>query len=314
MTRSHMSTVEPPRHTRAPLAGTAWPPLPYDAWRESRDTLHRWTQIVGKLQLALTPQTNHWWNVALEVTPRGVASTVLPCGDRWLDLELDFVNDALRIRVSDGMETRVPLAARPVAEFYLETMDSLRRLGIECQISPIPQEVDDRLPFDRDDQHRAYDKRSVMDFWHIVARTAELMRRFSAGFVGKESPVQFYWGHLDLALTRFSGRPAPYATENPIEREAYSHELFSVGWWPGDHRLEKAAFYAYAYPEPPGFATADVATPHAYYHPQLHGFYLDYDDARAVDDPDRLIADFFQATYERAADLGRWDRAALERR
>lgn len=308
-----MPTVEPTRQGRAPLAGTAWPPLPYDAWRESRDTLHRWTQIVGKLQLALTPKTNHFWNVALEVTPRGVASTVLPFGDRWLDLELDFVADALRIRVSDGSEARVSLGARPVAEFYLETMESLRRLGIECPISPVPQEVDDRQPFDRDHQHRAYDKRSVMDFWHIVARTADLLRRFSAGFVGKESPVQFYWGHLDLALTRFSGRPAPLSTVDPIEREAYSHELVSVGWWPGDPRLEKAAFYSYAYPEPPALPTTTLATPHAYYHPQLHGFYLDYDDARTADDPDRLIADFYQETYAAAADLAGWDRAALER-
>lgn len=308
--RPTTSDVDPRSFTER--ARIAWPPLPLRAWQDTRDTIHRWAQVVGKLQLAWSPMANHWWNVALEVTPRGVGSGVLACGDRWFDLELDFINDLLRIRISDGTEEAVPLRARPVAEFYAEVVATLARVNIACPISPVPTEVDDLVPFDQDLHHRAYDKPYVLAFWQIAARVAGIMRQFRGGFVGKSSPVQLYWGHLDLALTRFSGRPAP-PYGNRIERESSSHEQFAVGWWPGDSRLEKPAFYAYAWPEPAGFPTAPITTPHAYYHPGLHGFYLDYDDARAAPDPDALIRDFFEQTYAAAADLGQWDRAALER-
>ncbi|HSK00499.1 MAG TPA: DUF5996 family protein [Kofleriaceae bacterium] len=290
-----------------------WPALPLDAWRDTCETLHRWAQILGKVQLALTPTINHWWNAPLEITPRGFSTSTLVCDDRWLDLELDFLEDVLRLRVSDGTAATVPLAARPVAELHADAMVMLQRAGIAAHISPIPAEVEDRTPFDRDTRHHAYDRPYVVAFWHIVARSAAVLAKFRAGFVGKSSPVQFYWGHLDLTLSRFSGRRAPPAILDAIEREAYSHELFSVGWWAGDSRFEKPAYYAYAAPEPPGFATAAIATPHAYYHAPLRGFYLDYDEVRRAPDPEALILDFCNATYEAAADLGGWDRAALER-
>jgi len=295
------------------MTAALWPELPLAAWRDTCETLHRWAQILGKVQLALTPRINHWWNVSLEITPRGFSTSRLGSGDRWFDLELDFFDDVLRLRVSDGTIQTVPLAARPVAEHYADTMAMLRRAGVDAPISPRPAEVEDRTPFDRDTRHRAYDKAYVLAFWRIVARSAAIFTKFRAGFVGKSSPVQLYWGHLDLSLSRFSGRRAPPATLDAIEGEAYSHELFSVGWWAGDARFERPAFYAYAAPEPAGFAAAAIATPHAYYHAPLRGFYLDYDDVRRAPDPEALILDFCNATYGAAADLGGWDRAALER-
>lgn len=296
------------------MAPDRWPALPLAAWRDTCETLHRWAQILGKIQLALTPTINHWWNASLEVTPRGFSTQPLVAGDRRLDLELDLLEDVLRLRVSDGTTSAVPLAARPVAELHAEAMAMLRGAGVEVRISPIPAEVEDRTPLDRDTRHRAYDKPYVLAFWRIVSGAAAIFEEFRAGFVGKSSPVQFYWGHLDLSLSRFSGRRAPPpATLDPIEREAYSHELFSVGWWAGDGRFEKPAFYAYAAPEPEGFAAAPIATPRAYYHAPLRGYYLDYDEVRRAPDAEALILDFCNATYEAAADLGGWDRAALER-
>jgi hypothetical protein len=295
------------------MTADLWPVLRLDAWRDTCETLHRWAQILGKVQLALTPTINHWWNVPLEITPRGFSTSTLARGDRWLDLELDFFEDVLRLRVSDGTTSTVPLAARTVAEHYADTMAMLQHAGVDAPISPRPAEVEDQTPFDRDTRHHAYDKPYVLAFWRIVARSAAILTKFRAGFVGKSSPVQFYWGHLDLSLSRFSGRRAQATSHDAIEREAYSHELFSVGWWAGDGRFEKPAFFAYAAPEPAGFATAAIPTPHAYYHAPLHGFYLDYDDVRRAPDPEALILDFCNATYEAAANLGGWDRAALER-
>lgn len=294
----------------------AWPALPLPEWRDTYETVHRWAQIVGKIQLVLNPALSHWWHVPLQVTARGLATnSILASGTRWLDMELDFFADVLRIRISDGTAATVPLAARPVSEFYEDTVAALRHAGIPVHIFATPSEIDDRTPFARDIQHHAYDKQWVMAFWRIVGRATLLLTKFRSGFLGKSSPVQFYWGHFDLTLSLFSGRKAAYHPPliDPIEREAYSHELFAIGWWPGDARHEAPAFWSYAAPEPPGFATARITTPGAYYNAALRGFYLDYDEVRNAPDPDGLILDFFHQTYTVAAEFGNWDREALER-
>ena len=293
---------------------TDWPELPLHEWRATRDTLHRWSQIIGKIRLGLTPTVNHWWNVPLYVSPRGLTTSTIPYGNRWFELELDFVDDVLRLRLNDGDDRTVSLRPRTVAEIYAETMSTLRAAGIECRIWRMPVECEDPIPFDRDVLHHDYDKRYVLRFWRIVAETTAILTKFRARFIGKCSPVHFFWGSFDLAVTRFSGRRAPpLEGANAIEREAYSHEVSSVGWWPGDSRLEQPAFYSYASPEPPGFRDATISTPHTYYHPTLKGFYLHYDDVRRASDPEALLLDFCQSTYAAAADLGRWDRAQLER-
>ena len=236
--------------------------LPLSAWNDTRETIHRWSQIIGKIQLALTPHVNHWWNVALSVTPHGIATTTIPYGERCFDLELDFIDDVLRLRTSDGSIWAVPLGPRSVAEVYADTMDCLEDARIAVRISPIPAEIENRIPLDRDFDHHSYDKRYVARFHKAAAWASHVMSEFRGRFLGKSSPVQFYWGHFDLSLSRFSGRlcmTAPPA--DPIEREAYSHEVFSVGWWAGDERFEKPAFYAYASPEPPGFPVARVPHP-----------------------------------------------------
>jgi len=291
-----------------------WPELPLHEWRATRDTLHRWSQIIGKIRLGLTPTVNHWWNVPLYVSPRGLTTSTIPYGNRWFELELDFIDDVLRLRLNDSADRTVPLRLHTVAEVYAETMSMLRAAGIECHIWRMPVECEDPIPFDRDELHHDYDKRYVLRFWRIVAETTAILTKFRARFLGKCSPVHFFWGSFDLAVTRFSGRRAPpLEGANAIEREAYSHEVSSIGWWPGDSRLEQPAFYSYASPEPPGFRDAAISTPHTYYHPTLKGFYLHYDDVRRASDPEALLLDFCQATYAAAAELGRWDRAELER-
>jgi hypothetical protein len=298
---------------------TAWPALPLDAWRDTYATVHRWAQIVGKLQLALVPIQCHYWNAALQITPRGLGTAWIMASDgRWLDMELDFLDDVLRIRISDGTIATVKLAARSVADFYRDTIDVLAQNGISVHLFEKPVEVfDDRTPFSKDVQHHAYDKEAVLRFWQIAGRVTILLTKFRSKYLGKSSPAQFYWGHFDLALSVFSGRKTPdevtAALTDKLEREGYSHELFAVGWWPGDVRLEKPSFYSYAAPEPDGFAKAQVETPSAYYDPNLHGFYLDYDAVRAAPDPDAMVLDFFQSTYDAAARLGGWDRPVLER-
>ena len=297
-----------------PSGMRAWPELPLAEWRETRDTLHRWTQIVGKIRLALTPLINHWWNVPLYVSPRGLTTSTIACGDRWFELQFDFLDDVLRIDTNERVTRTVALAPRSVADFYRETMAAVRSAGIEVRIWPVPVEVEDTTRFDRDERHGAYDKLYVMRFWRSVALATDVLTRFRSRFIGKCSPVHFFWGSFDLAVTRFSGRRAPASDAMPpIEREAYSHEVSSVGWWPGDNRLDHAAFYSYASPEPPGFADAPIHTSNTYYHPRLKGFYLHQDDLRRASDPEALLLDFCQSTYEAAADLGNWDRASLER-
>jgi hypothetical protein len=294
---------------------THWPELPLADWIDTKNTLHRWTQIVGKIRMTLTPLVNHWWNVPLYVSARGLTTAKMPCGDRWLDMELDFVSHVLRIRTSDGSEHDVPLGPRSVADLYAEIFSVLRSMRIECTIWPMPVELlEDVIPLDRDQKHRSYDRDAVERFWRILALTDAVFTKFRSEFLGKCSPVHFFWGSFDLAVTRFSGRPAPVKPDaDAITREAYSHEVSSVGWWPGDSRLELPAFYSYAAPEPARFREAKVAPASAYYNAPLGGFYLHHDDLRRSPDPDQALLDFCHSTYVAAADLGGWDRATLER-
>jgi len=294
---------------------TDWPPLPLDAWQDTRDTLHRWTQIVGKIRMTLTPLINHWWNVPLYVTARGLTTSSIPYGDRWFDMELDFVAHVLRVRSSDGGEHDIPLGPRSVADLHREIFSVLDSLRIECVISPMPSEiVDEVIPLDRDHLHKSYDREYVERFWRILALTDAALTEFRARFIGKCSPVHFFWGSFDMAVTRFSGRRAP-AREGAgaMMAEAYSHEVSSVGFWPGDSRLAKPAFYSYAAPEPAGFRDSVVRPAAVRFLEPLGGFYLDYDDMRAADDPRATLLDFCQSIYDAAADLGQWNRAELER-
>jgi hypothetical protein len=293
---------------------TTWPALPLAAWRDTRDTLHMWMQIVGKVHLALTPRINHWWNVPLFVSPRGFTTTAMPYGNRTFEIEFDFLDDVLRIIPDDGNERIVALGPRSVADFYAATMEELREAGLEVRIWPMPVEVENPIRFTADKVHHAYEREYVLRFWHIVAHATDVLTEFRARFVGKASPVQFFWGTLDLSASRYSGRRAPPLEGGSIiEREAYSHEVSSVGWWPGDSRLEKPSFYSYVAPEPAGFANAKVSPPQAYYHPTLKGFYLDHDTVRAAKNPDQMLLDFAESTYEAAAELGDWNRPELER-
>ncbi|HEV7768382.1 MAG TPA: DUF5996 family protein [Thermoanaerobaculia bacterium] len=294
---------------------TAWPDLPYESWIDTKNTLHRWTQVVGKIRLALTPLVNHWWNVPLYVTARGLTTSTIPYGDRWFDMEFDFVSHVLRIRSSDGAEHDVPLGARSVADLHREIFSVLNSLRIECRIWTMPVEIASNvIPLDRDELHRSYDRDAVEKFWQILALTDAAFTKFRSEYIGKCSPVHFFWGSFDLAVTRFSGRPAPVnPAADPITREAYSHEVSSVGFWPGDERLPKASFYSYAAPEPAGFRDSIVQPAATYFNEALGGFYLHYDDMRTDADPAQSLLDYCRSTYAAAADNGKWDRAALER-
>jgi hypothetical protein len=293
---------------------TSWPELPLDAWRDTLETVHRWMQVVGKIKLELTPLLNHWWNVALHPSAHGFTTGMIPYGERWFEIELDILEDALLIKTSDGGARGFRLPPRSVAEFYASTMSALRAVGIEAQIWPVPVEIEHPIPLDRDDQHRAYDKRYVVRCWQIIAMSTEILQQFQSRFLGKASPVHFFWGTFDLAASRFSGHRAPEPLPtHVIEREAYSHEVYSVGWWPGDSRLPAATYYSYIAPEPAGYGKASIATPGAYYHEQLNGYYLPYDELRRAGDPEGLLLDFCQQTYAAAADLAGWNRAELER-
>ena len=293
-----------------------WPALPLENWIDTKNTLHRWTQVVGKIRMALTPLINHWWNVPLYVTARGLSTSEIPYGDRWLDMEFDFIAHVLRIRTSDGAEHHVPLAPRTVADLHNEVFSVLKSLHIECEIWTTPVEIlENPIPLDQDTHHKSYDREYVERFWRILALTHDVFTTFRAGFLGKCSPVHFFWGSFDLAVTRFSGRRAPERPEaDAMTREAYSHEVSSVGFWPGDgSRLPQAAFYSYAAPEPEGYRQARVSPASTYYNEALFGFYLNYDDLRAVANPEKTLLDFCQTTYDAAADLGKWNRGELER-
>jgi hypothetical protein len=291
-----------------------WPKLTYAEWKDTRDTLHMWTQIVGKTRLMLEPLINHWWNVTLYVTPVGLTTSSMPYNGRALDIEFDFLSHRLILRTSEGWAHTIGLYPRSVADFYAEYMLTLQSLGIDIELYCTPQECEDRTPFYEDHHHASYDREYVERFRQVLIHSDRALKKFRAGFIGKCSPVHFFWGSFDLAVTRFSGHRAP---ERPnadrMTREAYSHEVSSCGFWPGDGRLEEAAFYAYAAPTPQGFADALVRPQAAAWNPQLGEFILKYDDVRTADSPESAILDFCQSTYEAAANLAQWDRASLER-
>jgi hypothetical protein len=293
---------------------TGWPPLPYDEWQATYATLHMWTQVVGKVALAQAPPVNHSWAVALHVTPRGISTHLLPHGDRTFAIEFDFVDHQLVIRVSDGVTRTLALRQQSVADFYAEVMALLDQMGLGVRVWPVPVELPDPIRFPDDAIHHTYDPAAATRWWRIVSRVAPIFNACRAEFLGKSSPVHFFWGAFDLAATRFSGRPAPPREGPDFMREAYSHEVISHGFWPGSGPLLEPAFYAYAVPEPPGFKTAAVDPPAAYYHSELAEFVLPYEAVRQSPDPAASLRSFIDSTYARAATLGGWDRAALERR
>ena len=297
----------------------AWPSLPLAAWQDTYATLHMWTQIVGKTRLALSPRVNHWWNVTLYVTPRGLTTSAIPYGERTFSVDFDFLDHVLLVRTSEGAVGALPLAPRTVADFYQEYMELLRSLDLEVRIWPVPVEVERAVPFREDREHAAYDADSAQRFWRILAQSERVMQSFRARFLGKCSPVHFFWGACDLAVTRFSGRPAPpHPGGIPnvgdwVMQEAYSHEVSSCGFWAGGGAIPEPAFYAYAYPEPAGFAAARIEPREAFYHQEMRELILPYEAVRTAASPDDVLLAFLQTTYEAAAELGGWDRKALER-
>lgn len=296
-----------------------WPDLPYRAWQDTCTTLHMWTQVVGKLRLALAPAVNHTWHVPLYLTCRGLTTSPIPYGRLFFQVDFDFIDHRLDIQLSDGRRDAFALRPRSVADFYREIMERLRGLGIEVSINTTPCEVADAIPFEADDVHAAYDAEMANRFWRILLRAQRALQEFRGGFIGKASPVHFFWGSFDLAVTRFSGRTAPPHPggvphlSDRVVRDAYSHEVSSCGFWPGNGGYGHAAFYSYAYPEPPGFAQRGVEPLEAFYSPQLSEFLLPYDKMRRADDPEHELITFLHSTYRAAAELGHWDRAALER-
>jgi hypothetical protein len=296
-----------------------WPDLPLSAWSDTCDTLHRWTQVVGKVRLALAPLVNHWWNVTLYVTSRGLTTSSIPSGGQTFDIVLDFVDHRLRIETNDGSMETLALTPMSVRDFYFEVMSRLRRLGIEVRIWTMPSEIENAVPFEQDRTHAQYDPVYAQRFWQALLQADRVMKAFRARFIGKASPVHFFWGSFDLAVTRFSGRTAPPLTGTTpnvaawVMREAYSHEVCSCGFWPGNGGYGRAAFYVYAYPEPAGYGDARLRTAEAFFDRGLGQFILPYDAVRESRDPDALLLGFLQETYEAAADRAGWDRSALER-
>jgi hypothetical protein len=296
----------------------AWPELPLQAWRETHDTLHMWTQIVGKVRLALTPLVNHWWNTTLYVTPRGLATGPMPYGDRYVGITFDFIEHDLVIDSSDGRRKVIPLIAQSVAEFYRELMTSLEAIDAPVRIWPKPVEVTEVIPFDEDRKHAAYDPEYAHRLWRILLSTDQVFQAFRGRFIGKCSPVHFFWGSFDLAVTRFSGRRAP---ERPgadkFTREAYSHECISHGFWPGGswfgNEVTSPIFYAYGAPEPPGMRDERIRPDAAHYDERMSEFVLPYDDVRRSASPRDALLDFCQSTYKAAANHAGWNRKALER-
>ena len=292
----------------------AWPALPLAQWAGTRDTLHMWTQMVGKLRLALSPRVNHWWEVPLYVSPRGLTTSAIPYPRGIFEAEFDFLAHVLRFTTSLGETKTMALAPRTVADFYSEFLQMLAGLGIDTRIWPMPVEIADPIRFDRDTQHASYDREYARRFWRILISVDTILKEFRARFIGKASPVHFFWGSFDLAATRFSGRRAPERPNaDPVTREAYSHEVWSAGWWPGGGEITSPMFYAYAAPEPAEFRNAPVRPAAASYHSQLGEFLLSYDAVRGASDPRTALLEFLESSYEAASRLGGWDRAALER-
>jgi hypothetical protein len=294
---------------------TGWPELVFDSWRDTYATLHMWTQIVGKVCLALTPRTNHFWNIAMQVTSRGLATYAMPYQDRSVTMTFDFVSHQLLIQCSDGATETVSLEPRTVADFYRLTMAALKRLNIDVRIWPMPVEIPNPIGFDADTVHHSYDPQAANAFWRILVAVKPVFERFRAGFIGKCSPVHFFWGSFDLAVTRFSGRRAPERPgADPITKESYSHEVISHGFWPGSGPITEPSFYAYAAPEPQGFKQAVAQPAAAYYSQDLSEFFLPYEAVRRAKSAETDLTAFLQSTYNSAADLAHWNRAELERR
>jgi hypothetical protein len=295
---------------------TAWPDLAASPWSDTRDTLHMWTQVVGKVRLALTPMMNQWWQVALYVSSRGLTTSLMHAGDRGLEIEFDFVDHVLDLRTTSGDRRQIALEPRTVASFYAATTTALDELGVGVRLFPRPSEVVDAIPFDEDEVHRSYDADAAHRFWLALVQIHRVLVEFRSRFTGKASPVHFFWGGADLCTTRFSGRPAPRHPGGVpncpdwVQEMAYSHEVSSCGYWPGG--ADGGAFYSYAYPQPGGFADWPVEPAAASYDPDLGEFLLPYAAVRTAPDPDAALLSFLQSTYEAAATLANWDRPALE--
>lgn len=299
--------------TRMRGVSAAWPELPYAAWKDTYQTLHMWTQIVGKLALALAPRLNHSWGIAMLVTARGLTTRTLPYGTRAFAVEFDFLDDQLIIRTTDGSQRTLPLVPQTVADFYRQFMQTLAAMGLPVKIWPMPVEIPEPVRFDQDTQHHSYEGEYARRLWRILVDCHRVFTAARCDFVGKASPVHFFWGSFDMAVTRFSGRLAPPREGPGFMREAYSHEVISHGFWPGNDVLPEPVFYGYAVPEPEGFKQAQIEPPQAYYHRDLGEFILPYQAVRTAADPDRTLRAFIDTTYRHAATLGGWDRAALER-
>ena len=296
-----------------------WPDLPLAEWADTCATLHLWTQVVGKIRLAHAPMINHWWQVPLYVTCRGLTTSPIPYGARRFQIDFDFIDHCLRIQTSEGTIETMPLGPRTVADFHAEVMARLRGLGLETHIWTMPVEIEGATPFDHDTEHHSYDPGYVNRFWRALVQVDRVFTQFRSRFLGKVSPVHFFWGSFDLAVTRFSGRAAPKLTSETanvgawVMQEAYSHEVSSCGFWPGNGGFGRPAFFSYAYPEPEGFALAPMRPEATYYDAELGQFILPYEAVRRAQSPDAMLMDYLQHTYAAAADLGHWDRPALER-
>ncbi|HVJ09102.1 MAG TPA: DUF5996 family protein [Acidisarcina sp.] len=291
-----------------------WPSLRWDEWKDTADTLHMWTQIVGKVRLALNPLRNHWWNVPFYVSARGLTTGGIPYNGSVFDVEFDFVAHELVTRMGDGQVIARPLRAQSVAAFYAEFLETLKVLGIEVSIYEKPVEISNPIPFPQDVQHASYDPEYAHRFWQILVRSQAIFSKFETAFLGKASPVHFFWGSFDLAVTRFSGRPAPPRKDaDSITREAYSHEVISVGFWPGNGGYGAAAFYAYAAPEPAGLSQHAIQPAKAFYDNNLKEFILKYDDVCSSSTPDEDVMQFIESVYDAASTLAGWDRHSLER-
>jgi Family of unknown function (DUF5996) len=310
--RDYLMTPEP-----APLGSNhldILPALPFESWKDTLATLHMWAQMVGKVRLALCPLVNHWWNVTFYVTGRGLSTLRMPYQERGVEIRFDFIDHKLIVEASDGGRRVLDLKPQSVAEFYRSFMAALADLGLEVSIWTTPVEIPNPIPFERDYTHASYDAQAAHRFWLILAWVDEVFKDFRTRFMGKVSPVHFWWGSFDHAVTRFSGRPAPDRPgADRITREAYSHEVSSAGFWPGGGDIKGPAFYSYAAPEPAGFAEQPVRPTEAFYHPQMKEFLLLYDDVRVAASPKAALMDFLQTTYDAAATLAQWDRKVLER-
>ncbi len=300
--------------SRSSAETTVWPELPLEEWQDTYKTLHMWMQVVGKVRLELTPYVNHSWDIPFYLTSRGLTTSPIPYHERTFDIDFDFFDHKLLINTSDGTRRTVDLYPRSVADFYAEVMSALKALGIDVEIWTMPVEIPDPIRFTEDHEHASYDAEYVSRWWQALLQTDRVLKQFRGRFIGKCSPVHFFWGAFDLAVTRFSGRRAPQRSD-PYEfmREAYSHEVNSAGFWPGSGPIRGAAFYCYHTPEPAGFAEAAIRPETAFYSQDFGEYILMYDDVRTSSTPDAMLLDFFQTTYEAGATLARWDRANLER-